>query len=111
MYAELNRKQFGKNSPKLLHVYSGEKHFKQLESTVEIPGPWYFPVASLITAGGRLLLAMLEKMVTDTGGTYMMCDTDSMAIVSTKRGELVPCKGGAYTLRDRREAVKALPWH
>jgi len=111
MYAELNREQFGKNSSKLIQVYSGEHHFERIVSTVEEPGPWYFPpVASLITAGGRLLLAMLEKMVTDAGGAYMMCDTDSMAIVSTKRGGLVRCEGGPYRRPDGSEAIKALPW-
>jgi hypothetical protein len=111
MYAELNREQFGKNSSKLIEVYSGEHHFERTVSTVEKPGPWYFPpVASLITAGGRLLLAMLEKMVTDAGGAYMMCDTDSMAIVSTKRSGLVRCEGGPFTRPDGSEAVKALSW-
>ena len=111
MYAELNREQFGKNSSRLIQVCSGEHHFERTVSTVEKPGPWYFPpVAALITAGGRLLLAMLEKMVTDAGGAYMMCDTDSMAIVSTKRGGLVRCEGGPFRLPDGSEAVKALPW-
>jgi hypothetical protein len=111
MYAELNRTQYGKNSPKQLHVYSGDKYIKRAASTVEIPGPWYFPpVASLITAGGRLLLAMLEKMVSSAGGTYMMCDTDSMAIVATQAGSLVPCNGGKHRLQDGQEAIKALPW-
>src|SRR5258708_31946502 len=59
-------------------------------------------------AGGRLLLAILEKMVTDAGGTYLMCDTDSMAIVASENGGLVPCQGGPHQMPDRREAVKAL---
>jgi hypothetical protein len=29
------------------------------------------------------VLLMLEKMVTDAGGTYLMCDTDSMAVVAS----------------------------
>ena len=33
------------------------------------------------------MLAMLERCVTDAGGAYAMCDTDSMAIVATERGE------------------------
>lgn len=78
---------------------------------MEVPGPWYFPpVAALITAGGRLLLAMLERMVTDAGGTYLMCDTDSMAIVSSEKGELVSCKGGTHRIPDGTDAIKALPW-
>jgi hypothetical protein len=105
IYAELNRKQFGKNSPKQLHVYSGEYYRKDLATTLEEAGPWYFPPASLITAGGRLLLAMLEKSVSDAGGAYMMADTDSLAIVSTKSGGLVACPGGAQQLPDGREAI------
>jgi hypothetical protein len=68
------------------------------------------PVSALITAGGRLLLALLEKMVADAGGTYLMVDTDSMAIVASERGGLVPCNGGPYRLPDGRQASKALPW-
>ena len=112
MYAELNRKDFGKNSHKRIRVYSGEDHRSPTVPSIEIPGPWYFPpVASLITAGGRLLLAMLEKAVTNARGTYMMCDTDSMAIVSTRQGGVVPCAGGRLRLPNGSEAVKALPWH
>ena len=47
-------------------------------------------LAALITSGGRLLVAMLEKMVTDAGANYFMCDTDSMAMIASKHGGLVP---------------------
>jgi hypothetical protein len=53
---------------------------------------------------------MLERMVTDAGGTYLMCDTDSMAIVASEIGGLVPCKGGPYRTSDGVEAIKALSW-
>src|SRR5262249_28322382 len=66
--------------------------------------------ASLITSGGRLLLGLLERLVEDAGGNYLMCDTDSMAIVSSEHGGLVPCVGGPHRLPDGREAVKALTW-
>ena len=39
-----------------------------------------------------------------------MEDTDSMAIVSTKRGGLVPCPGGNSLTRANEQAVKALSW-
>jgi hypothetical protein len=108
IYAEVNRQQMGKNDRKTVHIFSGEERRTQQAQTVEQPGPWYFPPASaLITSGGRLLLAMLEKMVTDAGGTYMMCDTDSMAIVASKDGGLVACKGGPYRIPDGTEAIKA----
>ena len=70
----------------------------------------YGALASLITAGGRLLLAMLERCVTDAGGSYLFCDTDSLCIVSNKPGGLVPCLGGDHKLKDGRDAVKVLSW-
>jgi hypothetical protein len=49
----------------------------------EVPGRFCFPpLAMLFTSGARLMLAMLERCVTDAGGTYAMMDTDSMFIVS-----------------------------
>ena len=77
----------------------------------EASGEFCFPpLASLITSAGRLLLALLERMISDLGGTYAMEDTDSMAIVATARGGLIPCPGGPYRLRDGREAIRALSW-
>lgn len=71
----------------LVDVFSGEHHDQVWLQDREAEGPWYFPpVASLITAGGRLLLAMAEKCVTDAGGLWLMADTDSFCIVSTKNG-------------------------
>jgi hypothetical protein len=65
----------------------------------EDPGPFCFPpVAASITAGARLVLAMLEHSVTDAGGAYAFCDTDSMAIVSLPLGGSVACptrRGGS----------------
>jgi hypothetical protein len=89
-----------------IRVFSGEESYKMLSQYVEKPGPWYFPpLASLITAGGRLLLAMLEKCVENAGGSYLFCDTDSMCMVAAKKGGLVPCVGGKYSLRGK-EAIK-----
>jgi len=80
-------------------------------TTIERQGRWYFPpLASLITACGRLLLAMLERCVIDEGGSYLFSDTDSLCIVASQHGGLVPCAGGAYTISDGRAAVKALKW-
>jgi hypothetical protein len=109
IYAEVNKVQSGKNDRKQIGIFSGEESRTEFTCTVEAPGPWYFPpVSTLITAGGRLLLAILEKMVTDAGGTYLMCDTDSMAIVASEEGGLVPCQGGPHQTPDGREAIKAL---
>lgn len=64
-------------------------------------------MASLITSGGRLLLALLEQSVRDVRGSYLFCDTDSMCIVASETGGLIPCVGGSFQLNGH-EAVKAL---
>jgi hypothetical protein len=45
----------------------------------EQAGAWFAPWGSLIPAGGRLLLAIAERLASDRGLGYAMCDTDSMA--------------------------------
>lgn len=78
----------------------------------EVPGEYCFPpLASLITGAARLMLALLEYSVADLGGTYVMEDTDSMAIVATEQGGMIPCVGGPLHTSDNREAVKALSWN
>ena len=103
---------FIETTPKLvaagtkLKVFSGESSFPTTSSVVEDKGPWYCPsIASLITSGGRLLLAMLECAVRERGGTYVFADTDSMAIVSTKEGGPVSC-----IAPEAKSTVTALSW-
>jgi hypothetical protein len=75
----------------------------------EFPGEFCFPpLASLITSGARLMLALLEHCVSELHGTYVMEDTDSMAIVATEHGGLVPCPGGTFEMADGHTAVWAL---
>ena len=94
--------------PKTVTVYSGERGRPQPSRYVEKIGPWYFPpVASLITSGGRLLLAMLEQCIERAGGSYLFCDTDSMCIVGSKQGGEIPCVGGAPK-NDGKESIRAL---
>jgi hypothetical protein len=97
--------------PANIKVFSGQQSFPQMSSVLENQGRWYFPpIAALITAGGRLLLAMLERCVTDVGGSHLFCDTDSLCIVASEDGGLVSCPGGVHKLPDCQEAVKALSW-
>jgi hypothetical protein len=87
-----------------LHVYSGEDSFPTHSDVVEEPGKWFAPqIGSLITSGGRLLLAMLEKCITAAGGTYLFCDTDSAAIVSTETRQQIAMPNGA-------QPITALSW-
>jgi hypothetical protein len=93
LFVELNPNEANNAS---LKVFSGEESFETTSDVIEEPGDWFAPhVASSITAGGRLLLAMLEKCIADAGGTYLFCDTDSAAIVSTKRRQQIPMPDGA----------------
>jgi hypothetical protein len=47
----------------------------------ERPGGFSNPIiATLVTGGARLMLALLESEVVKRGGTYAFCDTDSLAV-------------------------------
>ena len=65
-------------------------------------------MAACITAAARLMLAALETLVVNAGGTWAFCDTDSMAIVATEHGGPVECSGGPHRTEDGHEAVLAL---
>ena len=110
IYAEVNRHQTGKNDAKQVGIFSGDINITERATVMERPGPFYFPPVALITSGGRLLLSLLEKMVTEAGANYLMCDTDSMAIVSSEQGGLVPCNGGPHKMPNGEAAIKALSW-
>ncbi|HKH98312.1 MAG TPA: hypothetical protein VJ999_04325 [Candidatus Sulfotelmatobacter sp.] len=73
--------------PRRVMVFSGDECFPDSSCVIEKRGKWLAPyLATLITSAGRLLLAMLEVEVTRAGGTYLYCDTDSLAIVASKNG-------------------------
>ena len=92
-----------------LRVFSGEESFETESNVVEDQGKWFAPhLASLITAGGRLQLAMVEKCVTDTGGTYLFCDTDSAAIVTAKERQAIRMPGGKSITALSRSEVNAI---
>jgi hypothetical protein len=96
----------------IVEVFSGAADpFPSETVNTERGGSWYFPIlASWITSGAHLLLALVERLVTDAGGVWALMDTDSAAIVATARGGLVPCPGGKSHMSDGREAVYALDW-
>jgi hypothetical protein len=106
LFVEVNPEQVAPGARAPVRVFSGEAAFDTTSTIVEWLGRWYGPVlASLIAAGGRLLLARLERSVTEAGGTYLFCDTDSLAIVASKHGGPVPCAGP-----DGTQAMTAVPW-
>jgi hypothetical protein len=109
LFVEVNTET--KENERQLIYFSGEMKGKVDTNYSEKPGTWYFPpIASLITSGGRLLLAMLEKSVDEKGGSYLFCDTDSLCIVGTKKGSFVACAGGK-THYHGKAGFKALSFH
>jgi len=104
-YLELNPVKVDQRNRPTITVYSGERAFERpAPDTIEQPGSFYFPLlGALITSGGRLLLAMIERCVRDAGGTYLCCDTDALIIVASKAG-------GTVHMPDGASLVEALSW-
>jgi len=110
IYAEMQRRESSRAETVQCQGID-EEPFTCRVAHADKPGEYCFPpVASLITSAARLMLALLERAVTSEGGTYAMEDTDSMAIVSTEKGGLVPCPGGRERTADGHDAVRALSW-
>jgi hypothetical protein len=104
-YLELNPVKVDLDNRPEITVYSGEHVSKVLApDTIEQPGSFYFPLlGALITSGGRLLLAMIERCVRDAGGTYLCCDTDALTIVASE-------SGGQVQMPDGAPPINALSW-
>lgn len=112
IYAQMTRRELGPNCRETVTVYGHhDQPFKRSVANPEEPGEYAFPpVAAAITGAARLLLALTEHEVNTRGGTYAFCDTDSMAIVANRHGDLIACNGGAHALPDGRDAIRALTW-
>ena len=55
--------------------------FKTRVRNLERPGPYFHPLlATLITGGARLMLAITEHLAEQSGISWAFCDTDSMAL-------------------------------
>jgi hypothetical protein len=112
IYGEMNPQELPKGERRRVEVSGNwEQAFSTDVHTPEEPGAYCFPpFAACISGAARLMLALLEGCVAEASGTYAMCDTDSLAVVASETGDLVPCPGGAARLPDGREAVRALSW-
>jgi hypothetical protein len=88
IYAQMTRRELGGRRKEELMVFSDrDEPWSWYSPAPEDPGDFCFPpLAASITGGARLMLGILERLVTDRGGTYAFCDTDSMAIVASERG-------------------------
>lgn len=91
-----------------VEVFSGEHHYKTKSKIIEDKGKFYCPViSSLITAGGRLFLAIVEREIARAGGAYLLCDTDSMAMVAATKSRLVRLTDPEAT---EQQKIRALSW-
>ncbi|MDP9440315.1 MAG: helix-turn-helix transcriptional regulator, partial [Actinomycetota bacterium] len=80
IFVELNVAEQDKPQEVTCHGGDGEG-FPAHVRNVEEPGKYFHPLlATLITGGARLMLAMAERLATDSGIGWAFCDTDSMAL-------------------------------
>jgi hypothetical protein len=110
IWSEFNRDELpkGKQARVVVHGRAADP-FEDRVGGPEDPGRYCFPpLAACITGAARLMLTVLERCVTDLGGTWAFCDTDSMAIVCSEREGLVSCPGGPERFPDGSEGVLAL---
>lgn len=98
-------------TPTTLNVHTDRDTFTITTDQPEDAGSYTTPpIAACLTGAARLMLALLEQQVTTAGGTYTFCDTDSMAIVATRKGaQLINCPGGPHTLHGN-PAIRTLSW-
>jgi len=104
IFSQMNAQDRPKDQPDTVRVIDGRgSEFMATVPGREIPGPMCFPpIATCITGAARLMLVMLERCVTDLGGTWAFCDTDSLAIVANGNG--TPLAGPSPT----NDTIKAL---
>ena len=112
VFAEFVRHELTGKKTERVTVWDGNgENYASKTHAPEVPGEYCFPpLAALITAGARLMLGLLEARVSECGGSYAFCDTDSMAIVSDRTSRLIACPGGPHTTDDGNAAVRALSW-
>ncbi len=109
IFAELNRTDQPDRKRQTRTIHGGKLRFTCRPQATEEPGNYCFPpLATAITGAARLMLALLERSVTDAGGAWAFADTDSMAITHTAEGDLVPCPGGRLGMPDGTAAIRAL---
>lgn len=77
IYAQMTRHELAAGRTEQVTVYGrDDQPHTHPTPAPEDPGEFAFPpLAAAITGGARLLLALLERLVTDAGGTYAFCDS------------------------------------
>ncbi|MGA5128811.1 hypothetical protein ACPCTO_03290 [Streptomyces olivoreticuli] len=79
IFAQVNKKRMAK--PVTAQLFYRDGVVEQQTAVLEAPGKYFYPpLATLPTAGARLMLALLEAMVLEAGGYWAFMDTDSCAV-------------------------------
>jgi hypothetical protein len=106
--AEMTRLETGSRQEQVT-VWSLGEPFSMWQDALDVPGRFCFPpLAAATTSAARLMLGLLEHCVCELGGRFVFGDTDSLAIVATPEGGLIPCWDGDQQLSDGTAAVLAL---
>ena len=80
IFVELNVVDYARKREVTYYTTDEQPRTAKLAS-VEEPGRFFHPLlASLTTAGARLMLALAESLATSEGLSWAFCDTDSMAL-------------------------------
>ncbi len=80
IFAELNVQTYDRPRDVMCYGADGPA-FQTSTQSIEEAGTHFHPlIATLITGGARLMLALAERLAGDNGLDWALCDTDSMAI-------------------------------
>ncbi len=80
IWIEVNVEALSKRRSLTVHSTTSDP-FSFLADKAEQPGRYFHPLlGTLITGAARLMLAITERLISDSGLEWAFCDTDSMAI-------------------------------
>ncbi len=102
IYAEINRKELAVNATEIMNLWTSANpgNYQPLSTHYPEKGGRFFwaPLASLITAGGRLLLTMLQVEAENRGASYALMDTDSVFVTYRKGGGKIEMAGADQSI-------------
>ncbi len=100
IFVELNVEESDKSTDMV--AYGVRDHASEFRSKkFEKRGRYFHPLlATLITGGARLMLALAERQVLNQGLVWAFCDTDSMAIANSPMLRADEFKNRALAVRD-----------
>ena len=103
VFGEVNQKDLAVNATEEMNLWTSDDpdNCRILKTHYpEHPGILFYPpIAALITAGGRLLLAMLQHEVESLGASYALMDTDSLFCTYKQGGGQIEISGSDTPVR------------